>query len=517
MADNSMLIANALEKTGPQLFNRVDGSRSWRYHLQKKGSSVAMYRRYEAGNHDSSLTEQMRKMLRIKSDTPLGEFSLNYCRIVIDKMVSRLRVAEIRTDVGDSSTFISDLLNFQDWESLQIALFRNATRDGECYVIPSPTTGKWELEPAYDGFGGMVAIRTRGSDFPVWACKVWSEAGLSTDPAGEDDDAKGIGKAIMHLTVYQPNSITHWVGEEGGSEVAPFKFSDSEATTTYGITSANKSAWMGKVPVVQFTNLTDNYSVEGESELRVVLPIQNVLNRTLHSLVMASEFGAFKVAYSIGMELDKSGITPGAILNLVITDDKGVPVTSLSESQIEFLKAVKVGELEATDLSQYINLVQDLTRHVSQVSQTPIYGVTFEGALSGDALRQLEIGLIGKVRRFQKENTAAVRALIELSVEIQNFFMTERGEAPGDMGNVTVVWDSPELTDVNASISTLIKLRKEAPGLFSDELLRSRIGSLLGMSQDDIAKETVNTANEAQSRLDRIVNQAGQGNTDLVQ
>jgi len=61
-------------------------------------------------------------------------------------------------------------------------------------------------------------------------------------------------------------------------------------------------------------------------------------------MVMASEFSAFKIAWSIGMELDKSGITPGAVLNLVLQDADGNTVSDMSAEQIEFLRAVRVGE-----------------------------------------------------------------------------------------------------------------------------------------------------------------------------
>jgi hypothetical protein len=65
--------------------------------------------------------------------------------------------------------------------------------------------------------------------------------------------------------------------------------------------------------------------------------------------------------------------------------------------------------------------------------------------LSGEALKQLETGLIGKCQRFQKENTSGVRSLIELTARIQKTFSGFKD--PPELGRLTVEWDSPELRD----------------------------------------------------------------------
>lgn len=472
MSDNSRLILSALLQTDSALALSVDATNSWVAAMKKRGDRVAKYRRYERGEHSHSITNQMRKMLRLPADDPLSGFSLNYCRIIVDKMTSRLNVAEITTDDETQDTYINELLERNDFSAMQGSFFRSAVRDGDSYVMVDPATLYWSSEPAYDGFSGIVAIFNANEGYPLWACKLWSEAD-TTDIAGDDPSTL----VTMKMLVYQPDRITAWRGSMGAQDV---------------ISDGEEQAWtLGNVPIIHFANLVDSYTQYGESELRVAIPTQDVINRTLHSMVMASEFSAFKVAWSIGMELDKSGITPGAVLNMVLQNADGTVITDMSTEQIAFLNACRVGEFAETDISQYTNQIEVLVKQISQISQTPIYGVTSDGNLSGEALKQLEIGLIGKVRRFQRENTGAIRLLIELTAAIQMAFDTGMGNPP-ELEGVSVNWASSEIVDANAQIAGLVLMRKDAPGLFDDNFYRQRVGGLLEMSQAQIKAEGEN-------------------------
>ena len=494
MTDNSGLIKSALEKTDLALYNSIDGGNSWRAAIKTRGARVAKFRKYEEGDHDACITVQMRSMLRLDKDddAKMTDFSINYMPIVIDKMASRLRVSEITTDDETQDAYISELLEFNNWDSIQNVYFRGAIRDGDSFamVSPDPENRKWSTESAYDGFSGIVAIYSNSQDYPLWACKIWGEADNSDI---SEDNTSATTK--MHLKVYQPKKITNWTGSVGGQEVLE---GDKE-----------KDAWLlDKIPIVHFANLVDNYTRYGKSELRKAIPLQDVGNRTLHSMVMASELSAFKVYYSIGLEVDKAGITPGAIINLVIADDNGKVITSMTSEQIEFLKAVRVGEFNETDISQYTNQLSEIVKHISQVTQTPIYGVTADGNLSGEALKQLEIGLIGKIKRFQNENTVAVKQLIELTAEVQSAYDTGVGQPP-KLEGISVNWASPEILDTSAAILSLMSMAEKKPGLWDDDFYRQRIGALLGMTQSQITAEGEKAKNTQSQRLDELTGAAG--------
>jgi len=291
-------------------------------------------------------------------------------------------------------TWLTDLLERNDFEALQGNIWRGAIRDGDTYVMVDPSTLNWSVEPAYDGFSGVVAIFDGTSKTPIWACKLWSEAtqGAGLSPAE-------VISTQMKMVVYQPNRISYWVGEAYSDTIAPdmmVAVEGSPAVSDRDEQFVNELVWpLGSTPIVHFYNQEDPTTFHGESELRPAIPLQDVLNRTLHSMTMASEFSGFRVKWSIGMEINANGITPGAVVNLVLTDSAGKIITEMTPEMAEFLKAVRVGEFEATDIGQYINQIDKIVREISQTTQTPIYGITVEGALSGEALKQLEIGLIG--------------------------------------------------------------------------------------------------------------------------
>jgi len=488
MADNSGLIADALIKTDPELANRVDVN-SWKAAIAKRGARVRLYRNYERGDHRADMTAQMKKMLRLSSDEAgLTDFNANMMRAVIDKMAGRIFVSNIQTDEG-SKAWMEETLARNDFDAAQSLWYRGAIRDGDSFVMVDPNTLLWSAEPAYDGFSGVVSIFDTMTRKAIWACKLWSEADTA-DIAGDES-----GSSNMKLIVYQPNAISYWAGSENGSQV----------TQDGGVTS-----WpLGKIPIIKFSNQLDSYTNYGESELRPAIPLQDVLNRTIHSMVMASEFTAFSILWSIGFELDVDGIVPGAVLNMVLKNADGGVVNSPTAEQLEFLKAAKVGQFQGADISQYTNQIDKIVQQISHITATPMYGVTTQGNLSGEALKQLEIGLLGKVERFQHQNTDAIKELIELTAMMQNGFdSTEGGVAP-DFDMVHVIWKSPEILDVNSRIQTLTALREKAPGLFTDGWYVKRIGTLLGMGQSDIEDEISNAAESAGSFFEALAGAGG--------
>lgn len=479
---NSGLIASALQKTDQKLYDAIDGGNSWKAAITQRGARVSLYRAYERGDHRADMTDQMRAMLRLRSDEAgLNDFNDSYIRLVIDKMAGRVSVKDISTsDDATDKAWLAPLLEKQDFQAAEGMWWRGAIRDGDAFVMVDPQTFLWSSEPAYDGYSGVVAIYNQMTRKPVWACKVWAES----DTQDETEDTTNASK-VVYLVVYQPNRITYWKGGEGDQEVE-----------SNGEDKAWPAEMGGQFPFVSFVNQRDSYTRYGDSEIRVAIPLQDVLNRTMYSMVMASEFAAFGVNWSIGMKIQPGGIVPGGIVNLTLNNADGTPITEFTAEQIEFLKACKVGQLEPADISQYTNQIAAIVKEISQATQTPIYGITASGVISGDALKQLEIGLIGKVERFQRQNSDALKELIMLTAKMQRVF------APGldtpEIKSVSVTWKPAELLDTDAKIDSLVKMRKDAPGLFADSFYQEKIGQLLGLSKSGIQGEIAKAQEQAE-------------------
>ena len=481
--DNSGLIASALEKTAPALAQSVDARGSFQDAARVRGARVQIFRDYVNGDHRADITQDMKEMLRIDGDdtAQMNQFNDNYCAIVVNKMASRLHVGEFNTKEEAAQAFISETIERNKYPAIEGKMFRGAVRDGDSYILTAEKVIDeekgisdiiWQSEPAYNGFSGIYAVFDIQTQQPVWACKLWSDADVQDIPEiGEEDDQ------IVKVTAYTKDSIHYFAGLANGDEVTPMVGEDGKPA----VEQWNASA----LPVVHFVNQADNYTGFGESELKIAIPLQDVLNRTLHSMVMASELAAFKIYWSIGIAIDKSGITPGSVINLILKDSNGEAVTQITEAQAEFLKAVKVGEFGETDITQYTNQIDQLVREISQVTETPIYGVTTQGNLSGEALKQLEIGLIGKVERFQRENEDAVKHLIKLTAELRNKHITNTPKVE----DLSLMWKPAEIIDVGAKVAVLVGLRKDAQGLFTDKFYRAKIGQLLEMTSADIKEQ----------------------------
>jgi len=498
MADNSWLIVDALEKTAPELARQINARNSWQPAIAKRGKRIKKYRRYERGDHDAKMQTETRRLLRLTDDGDgLNDLNINYCKVVVDKMAGRIEVASVTSTDDTANEWITDTLNRNRFQSLQSTWYRGAIRDGDSFVVVDPETMRWVTEPAYDGFSGMVAIRAGIDSKPIWACKLWSIADTE-DIAGDENTS-----AKMKLIVYTPNEISYWEGQEGSASVTPDNI-DAPA----GIQAGNSVLFpLDRLPIEIFTNQMDNYTAYGESELRSAIPINNDINSIEQDKIVASAYAAYKLGYSIGLEIDPDAIMPGAILNLVLRDENENLITDPTDGQLSLLKAVSVGQFDATDIGQYTSQIEKAAQQLSQVTQTPIYGITTQGNLSGEALKQLEIGLLGKVERFQNQNTDAIIGLIELTALMQNKIDNDLGNAP-IVENVNVVWQGAEIINVNERITALANLIEKTPQF--TELYMKRIGALLGMSQADIQEE-LDKAAESQGRFFDTLTGAGGG------
>jgi hypothetical protein len=344
----------------------------------------------------------------------------------------------------------------------------------------NPVDLRWVSVPAYDGFTGMFALFGSDKTVPIWACKI-NSAEVKAVNVGDGEETNG--SVQMNLRVYQPDKITAWVGNEGSHDVQPIAVLGASDDQT-------ELPWtLDKIPVVAFINKRDNYNEYGKSEVRTAIPLQNALNRTLYNLLMTGDHDAFKIKWSKGYELSLDGIVPGTVINMLLKDTGGKVITDFTDSQIEFMKAAAVGEFGGSDPKNYSDVMAFLVTQISHITQTPIYGVTAQGNLSGEALKQLEIGLIGKTKRFQKDNTEAVKQLVLMTNEMQRTISIDGFTAPVEVDTVAVMWSDPQIIDTNAKIAVLISMREKTTGLWADSFYRKVIGALLGMSKTDIQDE----------------------------
>jgi hypothetical protein len=475
MYDQLSTLRTLLETTDRALATEIDANwieSQWNI----RGAQAALFRRYTQGDHDAKLTDQMKNMLRVKeNDAQIDDFVVNYCNIVIEKFAARLHVNKFDTGDDAANQWVLHRLNESRFMANEGMFYRGAARDASAFAIIDPQTLTFKVEPSFDGYSGVVAIYDNDGNIQ-WAAKIWHEAtGELINMPGSDNEDEPL--QVSYIIVYQPDKLSAWIDD--GSGAKPYAMWNGESELDWKLK---------RIPVFQFTNKKDSYNYHGESELRAVVPLQNMLNRTLHSTGMVEELGAFPINVIIGAALNIGALTPGSIISMPLKDSGGNIITNPTPEQLDLIRAIQHFTLQPADLDKYLNALEKFVVQIAQVTETPIYGVTTAGNLSGEALKQLEIGLIGKCERFQRENTDTWREIVMMLRDIQQLYATPGIEKAPKFDSVSVVWKSPEVRDNNLEIATLINLYEHTSGLFPAEFYRQRIGVLLDMSEDQIKK-----------------------------
>jgi len=168
------------------------------------------------------------------------------------------------------------------------------------------------------------------------------------------------------------------------------------------------------------------------------------------------------------------------------------------------------------DLDKFTGAIEKFVVQLSHVTQTPIYGVTSSGNLSGEALKQLEIGLIGKVERFQRENTDSIKEIFLMMLDIQANYNNGKGSPP-KFDVVSVQWKSAELRDQNADLAALVDMYVKTPGVFPKSFYRARIGGILGLDEAQIVQLGEDADLEDSMRFANLLTAGdGEGGLELV-
>jgi hypothetical protein len=221
------------------------------------------------------------------------------------------------------------------------------------------------------------------------------------------------------------------------------------------------------VPVIPFVNRAKTRLTTGTSEIASVIPGQDALNRTLVSMVMTSELSAFQLKVAVGFEPPAS-VAPGDIIKIA---EGGLP-----EGQ-----KVDMFTLEQAQLVPFISQAQFLIDQIGTISQTPLPGQMGGDSASGEAIKQRETGLVGKIKRFQIKGGNAWEDVLSLAANIQNAFGTT--SAPR-VGRWVCRWQDAESRN-DAEVVANVKLMRE---LMGDEQALREVAGVFGWDETQIQK-----------------------------
>lgn len=434
---------------------------AWAADNEERGEKVAKFRRYMDGEHDAQMTSDMKKMMRISETTEISPFNSNQCDDVIQTQNDRLTVERIEGDNDAASQWGATLLDDNRFDGLQMDVHEAALRDGDTYVLVEYDNVDNQVyfchEPAWDNTCGMLVVyKASNSQELACAIKVWTE----TEKVFGD---------TLRVNYYYPNRIEKYIQSSGQNRLLPYEDPDYPGWPLPWTMDGSAGGEPIGVPVIPFRNRAMGTGNYGLSELENVLPLQDTKNRIMHSMIMTAELSAFPILVAKGFT-PSAKVTPGMIVPIL--SEGGGPLSK--EQQADFYK------IEGSGLEQFITVMRYLEQQIEAVSRTP--SMQSNANMSGEAMKQSEIKLLGKVRRFQVKTGNSWEDVMAMAHRLQTAAGTQ---LPPASKTWRTQWEDAQLRNDKDWVDMVLKAKGD---LGAKETLR-QMAEVFGL--DDVAIERI--------------------------
>ena len=397
-------------------------------------------RNYYNGEHDVALTDRLKKFL-----PPRLQFRDNFMNVVVDTLSERLKVIGFEIENEVAGEWVWDLWNSNRMDYTQGVIHTETVMLGDSYILcdwdevrerPRWTHQMAEMIiPHYDEARREID----------WVSKKW----LQHPNLGDEPETR--------LNIYFGDRVEKYVARGG----VWAKYQD-ETDESWPVPWLDKSGQPLGVPFIHFRNRPMG-SDFGQSEILNVIPMQDLLNKTLIDLTMILDTLAFPQRYTVNINHGSSrlDIMPGSVAEFHSEFDGG-----------------SVGQWNAATVDGPIRSLEALVQHIAGTTRTPqhLFQVV-GGAPSGEALKTAEAGLVQKAKQRMVNFGNAWEDAVVMALKIQAAF----GQGVGNIDEIRpeVTWDDPETRNEQAHIETL-KAKVEL-GIPKHQIWRE-----LGYSQSEI-------------------------------
>lgn len=352
------------------------------------------------------------------------EFSDNWCDVIVNAPVERLRVQGFRFGGStDADKDAWDLWQANDMDAASNLVHREAITCEEAY---------WLVEPPRNG-----------SDLPRITAEHPLQVIVACDPADRRRRLAALKKWLgddgyAYATVYLPDQVAKFRSANryrGGQRI----------TWTRRVDDAGGRNPLGVVPVIPVVNAPTMLG-GGTSDLAGAISLSDAINKTVLDMLVASEFGAFPARVVMGVEAPKG------------TDGKPIKDADIQMAMSKLLalkdKDAKIGEFSAADLKNYVNALEPLVNHLAAQTRTPphyLLGTMVN--VSGDALKASESGLTARTRDkmipFGEGHEEALRLA---------FLSIDPSDPRASATSAETMWANPEYRSFGELVDGLTKL-----------------------------------------------------------
>lgn len=478
-------MAIALDRLSPQDVERYIHLQATIARQGNEAAKVQALREYYAGEHPVMLSQRQQEFLGAIVHGDSFPFAHNLVRSIIDTLSERLSVegfavngAPMGAPEGEQPDANGQLaaLLWEWWKEnradlLEQEAYLAALRDGVAYLMvdfdPDEQRPRFTLHETDDGTSGVRVHRDPGdARRTLFATRYFWET-----------DANG--KTVERKTVYLPSEIRKykrdgsavggWVRVlDDGDNVWPLPWRDPRTGAPLGIA------------VVELAN-------PGGPEAAQIIGLQNLLNKAWLDLIAAADASGFPLLVA---EYQAGG---GPIGGGADDDDlEGSDENRIGPGRMFEIEGGTIRRLEAANLLPMLETIWAVVAAISGVSRTPQYYLRPVGGAdvpSGEALKQLESGLVTRAVKRQRVWGQAWEDVLHLALRVQNAFGAS--VTAEDEPRIEVQWADPETRNegLQAQVATAHKaLEVPLPAVWAQ----------LGYTPEEIAEfERMQRANRA--------------------
>lgn len=393
--------------------------------LDARQSDLKLYDDYYNGDHRLAFASSR---YRKKFQHLFGNFSDNWCSVVVDAPEERLEVEGFR--MGADSDPSADKDAWRIWQANNLdaesqiahseALMK---RSAYALVWANPADDNTPLITIEDALEMVVAHDAANYRLRRAAMKRWQ------DESG-----------FLFATLYLPDRIEKYqstarIDLKTRVDLQSVTWKDRE-----GVEVSIENP-LGEIPVIPIINRR-RLKGQGSSELDVVIPKQDAINKLWFDMLIASEFGSFRQRWATGIEIPLKDGKPVEPIDAAL--DRLWAVAN---------KDAKFGEFGQTDLGGFIEAIQMAVQHIASQTRTPPH--YFLGNMgnfpSGESLKAAETGLVKKVHRLQRHWGESWEEVIRLAFKVL-------GDSRGNITDSQTIWGNAETRTQSELVDALTKL-----------------------------------------------------------
>jgi Phage portal protein, SPP1 Gp6-like len=326
--------------------------------LAKQAADALVYEDYYDGKHQlqfatSKFQEAFGRMFSVFAD--------NWCQIVVDAAVERLRVVGFQIG-GQASDEAWTVWQRNGLDAESVVAHTEAGKSGQAFLLVDPNDGDPRITIEHSA---QVVVATDPGDRRkrLAALKRW---------LGDD--------GFVYVTLYLPDIVLKFESKEPISDRYPLEWvarADAETNP------------LGVVPVIPLENKPGLLG-GGHSDLEPALPLQSAVNKLCTDMIVASEYGAFPQRIITGVEVPKDPNTGKPLISIE---------AALSRLTMLGRPEARVWDLKAVELSNFVDAIEMYIQHLAAQTRTPPHYLLAKLVnTSGDALSVAEAGLVSKCR-----------------------------------------------------------------------------------------------------------------------